>query len=95
MEYTHRAWNSPAFSGYGRQMFLTRVATNNLDFTESLAKNFNSDLCVGHALEIGHKFVFDRVPKELERFNNENEEVVNPCLGWQLWFVHLHRYRST
>ncbi len=49
-----------------------------LDFTESLAKNFNSDLCVGHALEIGHKFVFDRVPKELERFNNEKRRGCEP-----------------
>ena len=42
-----------------------------LQFSEILARNFNEKLQCGHALEIGQKFVFDYVPSELTRFNQE------------------------
>ena len=43
-------------------------------FSEVLLRTFNSELGSGHAMEIGHEFVFKKVPKMLLHFNKKNRK---------------------
>ena len=47
-------------------------------FSEVLLGTCNSELGSGHAMEIGHEFVFKKVPKVLINFNKKNRRNVEP-----------------
>ena len=75
-------WVWPSAVPYGERLDAL------LDFCAKLSGEWSDNGACGHALEIGHSLLFERLPRVLDSYNRGERSGLEPIPWLPLWFAH-------